>query len=65
MISLIKKLLNDASYPTYFLEYQYVEAKITNSNTNINSCFEQSSTDSIVLRTKTKRAVKAHLSSTN
>ena len=36
-ISVIKKLLNNASYPTNSLDYKYSEAKIINSNTNIHS----------------------------
>ena len=47
LISVIKKLWNDASYPTDFREYKYSEAKIANSNTNIYSCLKQSSTDNI------------------
>ena len=47
LISVIKKLWNDASYPTDSLDYKYSEAKITNPNTNIYSCLEQSSTDNI------------------
>ena len=35
------------SYPTDFLEYNYLEAKITNPNANTYSCLEQSSTDNI------------------
>ena len=45
LISLIKKL--HASYPTDSLDYEYLKAKITNLNTNIYSCLEQSSTDNI------------------
>ena len=47
LISVIKKLWNDASYPTDSLEYKYSESKKTNPNTNIYSCLEQSSTDNI------------------
>ena len=47
LISLIKKLWNDASYSTDFREYKYSEAKITNPNPNIYSCLEQSSTDNV------------------
>ena len=47
LISVIKKLWNDASYPTDSLDYKYSEAKKTNPNTNIYSYLEQSSTDNI------------------
>ena len=47
LISVIKKLWNDASYPTDSLDFKYSEAKITNPNTNIYSCLEKSSTDNI------------------
>ena len=46
--SVIKKLRHDASYPRDSLEYKYSEAKITNPNTNIYYCLEQSSTDDII-----------------
>ena len=44
---LCNKLWNDASCTTDFHEYEYLKAKITNPNTNIYSCLEQSSTDNI------------------
>ena len=44
-ISVIKKWGNDARYTTDSLEYQYLEAKRANPNTNIYSCLEQPSTD--------------------
>ena len=47
LISVIKKLWNEASYPTDFHKYKYSAAKITNPNTNIYSCLEQSSTGNI------------------
>ena len=47
LISVIKKLWNDASYPTDSLDYKYSEAKKTNPNTNIYSYLEQSSTNNI------------------
>ena len=47
LISVIKKLWNDASYPIDFREYKYSTAKIPNPNTNIYSCLEQLSTDNI------------------
>ena len=47
LISVIKQLWNDASYPTDSLDYKYLEAKIRNPNTNIYPCLEQSSTDNI------------------
>ena len=43
LIFVIKKLWNDASYPTDSIDYKYSEAKKTNPNTNIYSCLEQSS----------------------
>ena len=45
LISVIKKLWNDASYPTDFLKYKYSKAKITNPNIKIYSHLERSSTD--------------------
>ena len=45
LISLIKKMSNDASCSTDSLEYKYSEAKITNPKANIYSRLEQSSTD--------------------
>ena len=47
LVSVIKKLWNDASYPNDFREYKYSEAKITNPNTNIYSGLEESPTDNI------------------
>ena len=38
LIFVVKKLCNDASYPTDSLKYKYPEAKITNPNTNTYSC---------------------------
>ena len=35
LISVIKKLWNNASYPTNFRGYKYSEANVTNLNTNI------------------------------
>ena len=47
LISVIKKLWNDAIYPTDSVDYKYSEAEKTNPNTNIYYCLEQSSTDNI------------------
>ena len=47
LVSVTKKLWNDASYPTDTLSYKYSEVKKTNPNTSIYNCLEQLSTDNI------------------
>ena len=61
LISVIKKLWNDASCPTDSLDYKYSEGKITNPNTNIYSCLEQSSTDNISFKDENEESSESSL----
>ena len=61
LISVIKKLWNDASCPTDSLDYKYSEGKITNLNTNIYSCLEQSSTDNISFKDENEESSESSL----